>query len=586
MSFLRPVIRALQQREVIVLLLVLGATALIRVSLLSRTVNQEQVFYRDQILFLDADSFSRMTRVKMILETPALLVKSHDFENHPKGTQPHTTAIFDYAIVSLQLLLRPFSDRATDLAGAWISPILGALMCGFLFFWVWDQKLRDGWIMLVLAAVSPLLVQATLLGRPDHQSLILFTLAVAICSEIAIIREPRPLWQAFGGIGWGLAIWTSLYEPGILFVLCGALTAILFPHTLHIRHRLIFYPTLGGILLLALLIEGIRLNVPGAGEDAALFSAWSKSVAELQSLGFATLAMMFTSVGWSILLLPVLPVAAYLLTQDRLAIWTGVLALVTLILAFWQLRWSFYAVLFFAICLPWMLAMFPRAWMAAAFIFLLSAYPIAWQWDAELFPEIFFERQAEDSRNERFSNLQSASWIKASEQSAQLSGEGEESDGDTVPQPDSPGSILAPWWMSPALVYWSGEPAVAGSSHQSLSGIADSFRFFASPGFLFPKGDFDPLKILMERDVEWIVLDDPERITNQAAIFFGKDFKVPNTPVAKILYFENELAPDFLQLQYQDSLLKHKVLWVDRARLREFYHQLRSQTAPREESPR
>ena len=38
--------------------------------------------------------------------------------------------------------------------------------------------------------------------------------------------------------------------------------------------------------------------------------------------------------------------------------------------------------------------------------------------------------------------------------------------------------LLAPWGLSPSISYWSGQPAVAGSSHESLSGIAASARFF------------------------------------------------------------------------------------------------------------
>ena len=30
--------------------------------------------------------------------------------------------------------------------------------------------------------------------------------------------------------------------------------------------------------------------------------------------------------------------------------------------------------------------------------------------------------------------------------------------------------FLAPWWLSPAIAYWSGQPGVAGSSHESLPG--------------------------------------------------------------------------------------------------------------------
>ena len=40
--------------------------------------------------------------------------------------------------------------------------------------------------------------------------------------------------------------------------------------------------------------------------------------------------------------------------------------------------------------------------------------------------------------------------------------------------------FLAPWWLSPSIAYWSGQPGVAGSSHESLNGIEESARFFLS----------------------------------------------------------------------------------------------------------
>ena len=41
---------------------------------------------------------------------------------------------------------------------------------------------------------------------------------------------------------------------------------------------------------------------------------------------------------------------------------------------------------------------------------------------------------------------------------------------------DQPGGILAPWWLSPGLLYFSGQPIVSGSSHCGISGIAASAR--------------------------------------------------------------------------------------------------------------
>ena len=42
------------------------------------------------------------------------------------------------------------------------------------------------------------------------------------------------------------------------------------------------------------------------------------------------------------------------------------------------------------------------------------------------------------------------------------------------------GPFLASWWLSPAIAYWSRQPGVAGTSHESLPGIVDTARFFLS----------------------------------------------------------------------------------------------------------
>ncbi len=77
--------------------------------------------------FVDADCYSRMTRVREVCAHPGEVIRRHAFENYPFGTRPHTTIPFDYAVYALRTVLRPFcgGERALDLAGAWISPLLG-----------------------------------------------------------------------------------------------------------------------------------------------------------------------------------------------------------------------------------------------------------------------------------------------------------------------------------------------------------------------------------------------------------------------------------------------------------------------------
>jgi hypothetical protein len=80
-----------------------------------------------------------------------------------------------------------------------------------------------------------------------------------------------------------------------------------------------------------------------------------------------------------------------------------------------------------------------------------------------------------------------------------------------------PGGILAPWWITPPLVYWSGQPGVAGSSHQSLPGIAASAEFFLAE---HPDA---AAAILRDRNVRYVILDDPERTLSTSAELLDRE---------------------------------------------------------------
>ena len=170
--------RILSIVEIIILSILILAT---------RCANYQDVFVAGNIYFTDADCYARMTRVRMCSEHPGLIVRHHDFENFPAGTTPHTTAPLDYLILALSMLLKPFTAHSLDLAGALISPSLALL--GGWFLWWWSVKFRYRWITLIVYAISPILVHGTELGRPDHQSLLILLVTVAICAEWSLQAE-------------------------------------------------------------------------------------------------------------------------------------------------------------------------------------------------------------------------------------------------------------------------------------------------------------------------------------------------------------------------------------------------------------
>jgi hypothetical protein len=111
---------------------------------------------------------------------------------------------------------------------------------------------------------------------------------------------------------------------------------------------------------------------------------------------------------------------------------------------------------------------------------------------------------------------------------------------------DSP--FLAPWWLSPEIAYWSNQPGVAGSSHESLPGIEDSARFFVSQ-------DWGTARKLLENDkVAWVIAYDSERAAQNSGEILGT--AVPQQPVCMMLDKMATTASPFLVLSAENGIAK------------------------------
>jgi hypothetical protein len=79
---------------------------------------------------------------------------------------------------------------------------------------------------------------------------------------------------------------------------------------------------------------------------------------------------------------------------------------------------------------------------------------------------------------------------------------------------DGTGGIMAPWWLSPGLLYFSGQPIVSGSSHCGISGIVASAQFFSADSWT------EAERILKERQVRWVVVwDDPTIYSGRQLVY-------------------------------------------------------------------
>ena len=445
------------------------------------TWNREAVFYGGEIFFTDGDCYSRMTRVRMIEEDGLRSIRHHAWENFPDGTAPHTTMPLDALIAGMSATLAPFGTRHLELAGAWVSPALGLATVFFLMIWGLAVRLPHWWAMGLMAAVSPILAHGFELGRPDHQSLLVLLIAVALAAEVGIWSRWSAAWGYVSAAAWGLALWVSLFEPAVI------LAAVVLARLLARRGRVDLGPAalFAAILLGAFFIDGWRAAVfPQA------FDRWALNIGELRSAGFGVI---FAWCGWLVAAAAVILAWRAARGAGRICgLFAGLLVLLGA-LCFWHSRWGYFLAIVFAISLPWSLAALRWRWLAVL-ILLASLWPVAEEWEEMLYPK----GEAFQSRIEKMADA-----VALREAALAIQ---------NLPE----GGVLAPWWFSPAIVWWSGHPCIGGSSHQSLPGIVDSCRFYLATE------DATAREILRQRKVEYVFAYEPERVISNSTQILGE----------------------------------------------------------------
>jgi hypothetical protein len=487
--------------------------------LAARCANYRNVFIAGNVYFTDADCYARMTRVRMCAEHPGLIVRHQDFENFPMGTVPHTTALLDYAILGLAVVLRPFTIHWLDLAGAIISPLFGLLGGWFLWWWARQMQFRFRWPMFLLYAISPILVHGSDLGRPDHQSLLILLVTIGLCAEWVLQTSPSRKWSFISGAAWGLALWVSFYEPLILIGIILACYGIAARNQFTARRR-IGWVALAFLIVLAFIVEQ---RIPGFSPsvDPMLLRNWARSIGELIPVRMND-PIWFRWTGYFLPLTALLLVWSLFFKRNRPPTFMLVLFVLTYAFTVWQARWAYFFAVLLVMILPACLAAIEKrslGWIVAIPAF----FPILRDWDESLWPNE--SKIARDSQER-------AAVVQWRELASQLQSK------DTQP-------FLAPWWLSPSISYWSGQSAVAGSSHESLSGIADSARFFLATDLSVAQG------ILEKRNVVWVLVIDAEDVIDNSATILGSTR--PGNPLARVLTRTPGYAPPFLSLAAQNG---------------------------------
>jgi len=520
-------------RQAVLLVEIAILSALI---LATRCANYRDVLVAGNVYFTDADCYARMTRVRMCEQHPGLIVRHHVFENYPQGTIPHTTAPLDYLIFALSILLRPFSAHAIDLAGAFISPLLALLGGWFLWWWSRRMRFRYRWAMLLLYAISPILVHGDELGRPDHQSLAMLLVTIAICAEWTLQIKPSPNWSAVSGVAWGIALWVSFYEPFTLLAITLVMLAAIARENIFARSRRIGWTLFTASVALAFAVERRipSLSIFASGE---IFRNWSRAIGELAHV-WPLNPVWFRWAGYMIAVAPILIWLGFRTGKStRLRQGSGVqasknkdqappmfiivLLAATYLLTIWQARWAYFFMSIFAIALPALLEPI-KSHVAVWVGFTLSIFPILRDWDERLWPkEMEYARRVEQ-RNESVQLRDLAASLESREVRP----------------------FLAPWWFSPAIAYWSGQPGVAGSSHESLKGIAESARFFLTE-------DWHEARVILENHgVAWVLAYDSERVVQNSSAILG--LAVPRYALCSVLDRTPAQVPRFLIFSAQN----------------------------------
>jgi hypothetical protein len=419
-------------------------------------------------------------------------------------------------------------------ACALISPLLALLGGWFLWWWSKRMKFRYRWVMLIVYAISPILVQGTELGRPDHQSLLILLAAIAICAEWSlqagegsVSATDRSRWSIVAGLAWGSAIWISAYESLVLFLLVLVVGALKNPRAIAARSRRIGWLCFVLVIAIALLIER---RVPSFSilYSNLLFQNWAHTIGELAHISPANPIWL----RWTGYLLLVAPFLIWISTiknrsksERNTPLFVLVLLVATYALTIWQARWGYFFVLVFALALPRLLE--PIKSRAAVWIaFFLSIFPILHDWDERLWPN-----EAELAlRVEQRSELVQLRGLALSLRSSEIR------------------PFVAPWWLSPSIAYWSGQPGIAGSSHESLDGIADSARFFLS-------GDWQKAwQILENHQTTWVIAYDSERVAQNSGEILRR--ATPTHPLCRVLDKTPGRMPPFLIFAAQNGTCK------------------------------
>lgn len=482
---------------------------------------------------VDADGYTRLIRAQRILNGEGLIQSFHPHENYPAGIVPSTTLPFDLLILATYPVMALWSVEPLDWAGAVSAWLCFPAILALMYFW----SGRLGWrwearvLLLIGVAVAPGMMWATPFGRPDHQALVLLLLAGALAAELVRWdpqRRDTTMWAAIGGACWGLALWTSLFEPLILFLLVLGTNLIA-----RRRDQHPFLIALGIGVVIAVLLEGAHLRAIVASAFSSLgdettrdaLGRWSETVGELRPM----LKPWSITVNLALLIwmLPLTLIRLY--SKEGLKLEHHLLVALTLLLTFltlMQSRWFYFGTLgLLLLTALWLHREKVTALRVGALAAIVASWVFSW-W--AMFDEM-------SSRLPNPINPQ----VKKLAQLAR--------------QPDT-GSVIGPYWLSPIFTYYSGRPMVASSSHLTIEGILDTSEFFTTTSWK------EANTIMHDRQAGWVLVYEPNKLIPQCLLVTGESMETEKMkglaefPVGVRLYLARAVPTRYKLIGVQPEL--------------------------------
>ena len=462
------------------------------------------------VLF-DVEGFARMCRVSRLFGTGLWVLKRNDHEGWPLGVDgagstlsDHLLWVVAWAIRCTGMAIERVDERlgvvlragALDYGGGLFSLLVGLSVAGAMLWWVRRQEFgRFGFVGWLIFISLPPLVFATRFAALDESVFgLLFLCWALIFADTGWCSSG---WRAVvGGAMAGASLWVAPRFAGPVILLIMTLRG------LRSGSRKGVVDSLGWWAVGVVLVLGCACWLDGAAWCQPLVSSgagrWHDTLGLWRRVEEGGAPWLWFG---GMVLIPCLALVFGMsgFPERALNLFRSVAALAAIVASWAMPVWAPVAVVLVLMCAPaavrgskkivgdvrYRMLLQGRGVrrLCAVGAAMLFFWPIARWWDGWLYPSDHRATEALEYREEMAQLRRVAHGLRGGEV-----------------QP-----FLAPWYLSPAVCYWSMQPAVSSFTLMNPEGLEFAVKFYSSPD---PSGLRDAL---FARGVRWIICDAPDR---------------------------------------------------------------------------